>query len=167
MAAISVKLSDIGSQWTKACKKAMTDLNVLFTRNGLAIVLGASGSDGPIITVTTDPSIIGTAVHGRTTAEAGDSGRLVRAQVRLPVKVVINTPSGIRDAGLGVLEVIAAHEFVHALGQEPHNSHLMAQTFSKQPGDTPAGDTLQAGGISLPPLSLASDTVDLLKSIWG
>ncbi|MDG3007263.1 hypothetical protein [Paludisphaera mucosa] len=167
MATVHVNLGEIGPHWTKACKKAVADLNALFHRKGVAVVLSASGAEGPSITVRTDSGILGTAVHGKTTAETGDGGRLLRAEVRLPVKVVINTPDGVRQAGPGVLKVIAAHEFVHALGQVEHSSHLMAQTLYKQLGNSPAGDTLKAGAVTLPPLSLASDTVELLKSIWG
>ena len=50
---------------------------------------------------------------------------------------------------------------------EPHNSHLMAQTFSKSPGDRASGDKLTAGGVSLPPLDLSDDSVAPLKAVWG
>jgi hypothetical protein len=165
MASVGVKLGDIGSQWTTACKQAVHDLNLLFRRKQIGVTLAINGA-GPIINVATDPSILGTLVHGKTSAETND-GKLVRADVRLPVKLSINTPKGVRDAGTGYAEVIAAHEFVHALGHAPHNSHLMAQTFSKLPGDRPAGDKLTAGGVSLPPLDLSDDSVTQLKSIWG
>jgi hypothetical protein len=167
MAAVNVKLGHIGPQWTKACKQATTDLNLLFRRKGVNVFLAVAGSEGPTISVRTDPGILGTAVHGRTTAETTGSGQLLSAEVRLPLKVVINTPSGIRDAGPGVLEVIAAHEFVHALGHAAHNSLLMAQTMTKQMGDSAAGDKLTAGGVTMPPLDLAADSVDALKAIWG
>jgi predicted Zn-dependent protease len=165
--AVNVKLNDLGPDWTKACKQAVADLNLLFRRKAIDVVLAVSGSDGPTITVHTDPGILGTAVHGRTTTETTDSGRLLRAEVRLPIKVVINTPNGIRDAGPGVLEVIAAHEFVHALGHAKHNSHLMAQTLTKRMGDAASGDKLAAGGVTMPPLDLAAESVEELKAIWG
>jgi hypothetical protein len=63
--------------------------------------------------------------------------------------------------------VIAAHEFVHALGHEPHNSHLMTQTFNKVMGDRAAGDKLQAGAVAMPPLQLSDESVDMLKGIWS
>jgi hypothetical protein len=160
-------MSGVGATWTKPCRQAITDLNALFRRHGIEVLLGAPKSQAPAITVKTDPSIQGSAVHGRTSAEADGSGRLIRAVVRLPVNVTINTPAGVRNAGPGVLEVIAAHEFVHALGREPHDSHLMAQTFGKVMGDTAAGDRLAANEITLPPLQLSSDTIDALKGIWN
>ena len=89
-------------------------------------------------------------MHGHTTAETDDAGQLIRAEVRLPVKLTINTPSGMREAGTGMAEVVAAHEFVHALGQAPHNSHLMAQTLHKVLGDRPSGDKLKAGAVVMP-----------------
>ena len=166
MTDVGVSFGEVGPDWAKACRQAVKDLNELFSRKGIAVVLSTGGTSGPTISVRTDPGILGTAVHGNTTAETTTSGRLLRAEVRLPVKVVINTPSGIRAAGPGVLEVIAAHELVHALGRTPHDSHLMAQTMSKRLGDGPAGDRLQAGGITMPPLQLAQATIDELKSIW-
>ena len=165
MAAVSVKLGDIGSYWTTACRQAVRDLNVLFSRKGIAVVLALNGA-GPVITVRTDPGILGTAVHGQTSAETDGAGTLRRADVRLPVKLTINTPAGIRDAGTGMAEVIAAHEFVHALGHAPHNSHLMTRTLSKVMGDRAAGDKLQAGAIVMPPLQLSDDSVEMLKGIW-
>src|SRR5262245_22708648 len=165
MVSVSVKLGDIGAQWTTACKQAVHDLNLLFRRKQIGVTLAINGA-GPVINVKTDASILGTLVHGKTSAETND-GKLVRAEVRLPVKLSINTPKGVRDAGTGYAEVIAAHEFVHALGHAPHNSHLMAQTFSKSPGDRPAGDKLTAGAVSLPPLDLSDDSINQLKSIWG
>lgn len=165
MAAVNVKLSDVGAYWTTACKQAVSDLNSLFKRKGIGIVLTVNGS-GPTITVKTDSSILGTAVHGETTAETDGNGKLLRAEVRLPVKLTINTPKGIRDAGSGMAEVIAAHELVHALGHAPHTSHLMTQTVHKVLGDRPAGDKLKAGAVSMPPLQLSDESVEMLKEIW-
>ena len=166
MASVGVKLGDIGSQWVTACKQAVHDLNLLFRRKGIDVTLAINGA-GPTISVKTDPSILGMLVHGKTHAETNGSGKLLKAEVRLPVKLSINTPKGVRDAGTGYAEVIAAHEFVHALGHEPHNSHLMARTFSKLAGDRASGDKLTAGGVSLPPLELSDESIDQLKSIWG
>lgn len=166
MTAIAVKLGTIGPHWTAACRQAVTDLNLLFRRKGIAVTLALNGH-GPEISVGTDPGILGSLVHGRTSAETDGSGRLVKAEVRLPVKLTINTPRGEREAGPGMHEVVAAHEFVHALGHAPHNSHLMAQTLHKVMGDRSAGDKLRAGSDSMPPLQLSDETVELLKGIWG
>ena len=67
----------------------------------------------------------------------------------------------------GILEVIAGHEFVHALGHSVHNSHLMGQTMYKELGDSGAGDRLRSGGVKMPPLTLAHDSVSQLKTIWN
>ena len=166
MAAVSVKLGGVGPHWNAACKQAVTDLNLLFRQRGIAVTLALDGA-GPVISVATDPGIVGTAVHGRTSAETDGRGRLRRAEVRLPVKLTVNAPNGVREAGVGMAEVVAAHEFVHALGHEPHNSHLMAQTLHKMMGDRPAGDKLQAGAAAMPPLQLSDRSVEILKEIWG
>ena len=57
MTTVYVKLSGLGSNWTKPCQQAATDLNSLFTRSGIKVVLATTGSQGPTITVKTDPSI--------------------------------------------------------------------------------------------------------------
>ena len=167
MTSVSVQLINIGTPWTRACQKAATILNDLFRRNGVGVTLAVGRSATPSITVKTDPSIQGNAVHGRTSAESTDSGRLLRAVVGLPLKVTINTPQGVRDAGPGILEVIAAHEFVHALGHSAHNSALMGQTMYKELGDTAAGDALRSGGVKMPPLTLAAESIAQLKTIWN
>ena len=156
MAAVSVKLDQVGSYWTAACKEAVKDLNALFRRKGIEVALALDGA-GPIITVRTDSAILGSLVHGQTSAETDGAGRLRKAEVRLPVKLTINTPKGVRDAGTGMAEVVAAHELVHALGHEPHNSHLMGQTLHKVMGDRPAGDRLKAGAVAMPPLELSDE----------
>jgi hypothetical protein len=167
MITVSVHLMNLGSSWTRPCQKAVTTLNDLFRRHHVNVALAISGPAGPTITVKLDPGIQGNAVHGRTTAESTDTGRLLRAEVRLPVKVTINTPRGMRDAGPGVLEVIAGHEFVHALGHSSHNSHLMGQTMYKDLGDNAAGDRLKSGGITMPPLALSPQSITHLKTIWS
>lgn len=166
MTAVNVKLDGIGGVWSAACKDAVKDLNALFQRKGINVKLALNGS-GPTITIKTDPAIVGTAVHGKTRAEIDGRGRMLRAEVRLPVKLTINTPSGIRDAGAGMAEVVAAHEIVHALGHTPHTSLLMAQTMHKVMGNRPAGDKLKAGAATMPPLQLSDDTVKMLKEIWN
>jgi len=39
MATVNVKLGSIGSHWTAACKQAVADLNSLFRRKGVPVVL--------------------------------------------------------------------------------------------------------------------------------
>ncbi len=165
MTTVSVQLVGVAANWTKPCQHAITHLNDLFKRNHINVTLATAGK-GPTITVKTDGGIPADAVHGQTSA-AANGGKLVRADVRLPIKVTINTPQGIRDAGPGILEVIAAHEFVHALGHDAHTSLLMSQTMYKQIGDTPAGDTLKTSTGTMPPLQLSADSITTLKTIWN
>lgn len=166
MKRVRVRIKGLPAEWASACRRAITDLNAEFRRKHIGVTLEADGLTGPLITVQTDSSIQGTAVHGRTHAEFDGAGTMLSADVRLPVNVLINTPAKLRNAGGGVLEVIAGHEFVHALGHEPHNTHLMSQTMYKEAGDRPAQDKLKGGVVYLPPLALSDDSVSLLKSIW-
>jgi predicted Zn-dependent protease len=164
MAAVFVDLGSIGSKWPTACRTAVAHLNRLFTQNSIGVSLALIGKGGPRIAVRTDPSITGT-LHGHTRTET-TSGQLLSAVVSLPVKATINTPQGVREAGAGVLQVIVAHEFVHALGQVEHTSQLMFSPMTPVPGDSPAGDLLQASAVNLPPIALAPDTIELLQSLW-
>jgi predicted Zn-dependent protease len=166
MANVKVTLDgQIGATWTTAFSQAVTQLNTLFDQKGIAVTLSMTGS-GPVISARTDPSIGITAVHGTARTERTSSGRLVRSDVKLPPQIQINTPNGLRPAGPGIYLVVAAHELVHSLGHDGHNSHLMAQVFQKVLGDSPDGDKIQAGSVSLPPLRLSNDSVQILKGIW-
>jgi len=166
MTTVIVKLDGLAQNWVKPCQQAVADLTALLKQNNIKVTLSTSGSRGPTITVKTDPAIQGSLVHGRTTAVFSGSGQMTSAEVRLPVKITISTPQGIRDAGPGVHEVIAAHELVHALGHEPHNSHLMGQTLNKEMGDNSADDKLRAGSVKMPPLKLSPQSISQLKAIW-
>jgi hypothetical protein len=166
MKTVSVQLVGVASSWTKPCQNAVAHLNDLFRRNNISVALATAGPQEPAITVRTDGSIPVDAVHGRTSATS-NGGKLVRADVRLPTKVTINSPQGIRDAGPGILEVIAAHEFVHALGHSDHTSLLMSQTMYKELGDNASGDKLKTAGGTMPPLRLSPESVSTLKMIWN
>lgn len=167
MANVQVSLDKkLDATWAEACRKAVDDLNTLFKHKGVAVTLSLKAG-GPVITVKTDAKIGTTAVHGEATTEQTTSGRLLRSEIRFPVKIQINTPRGLRPAGPGIYEVVAAHEFVHSLGHGSHNTHLMAQTLQKVMGDSPRGDRLQAGAVIMPPLQISDDTVKELKGIWG
>lgn len=165
MATVYVDLRALEGNWNKACRNAIADLNTLFKHSGINVILTTKGPQAFSITVITDPTIQGAALHGRTTNEA-DAAGMLHATTRLMVKVTINTPSGIRDAGIGVLAFIAAHEFVHALGHAPHNTLLMTQTLNFDSGSTPAQDKLTADSVKMPPLRLSDESVEMLKSIW-
>jgi hypothetical protein len=167
MAAVKVTLDrQIGANWTAAFGQAVTQLNTLFNHKGVAVTLSLTGA-GPVITARTDSSIGTTALHGQARTERTTSGRLLRSEVRLPVQIQINTPRGLRGAGPGIYTVVAAHEIVHSLGHDGHNTHLMAQVFQKVMGNSAAGDTLQAGSVFLPPLQLSDASVQVLQGIWN
>ncbi len=163
MIRVNVRTTSLGQSWNMACQRAANDLNVLFSRNRIGVHLAIGASQGPTIVVAIDPSIQGTLVHGNTTARFSGSGGFLGADVRLPTRITINTPRGPRDAGVGILEVVAAHEFVHALGHDGHNSSLMAQTMEKEMGDSPGGDKLKANNILMPPLQLSVQSIVTLQ----
>jgi hypothetical protein len=92
----------------QAVRSSLRDLNMLFKKMGITVVLVA-GSGAPTITVAADPSIRG-GLHGDGAADI-EAGRYRGGKVRLPIKVEFNTPGNVlKPAGLGIREVIAAHE---------------------------------------------------------
>jgi hypothetical protein len=166
MPSVFVDLTGAGTYWTQPCRDAVTHLNALFKQHKINVSLSLSGSNhAATITVTPDPSLQGLLVHGRTQARFSGN-TLLSADVKLPPQVQINTPRALRDAGNGVREVIAAHEFVHALGVNGHDSELMTQTWQKEAGNHAAGDRLRAGAHAMPPLVLSGATVTVLKGRW-
>lgn len=167
MATVKVTFdSQLGATWTHAFRQAITRLNTLFHHGSVGVTLSLTGA-GPVITVRTDASIGATALHGKASTETDGAGRLRKSEVRLPVRIEINTPRGMRPAGPGVYEVVAAHELVHSLGHADHNTHLMSQTFQKVMGNSAAGDRLQAGSGMLPPIQLSDESIGVLKGIWA
>ena len=160
---VAVKLKDLPSEWASACRHATTVLNGVFRTKHINVVLEADGHSGPIISVRVDPSIVG--LHGHTSAKTNNDV-LTAADVNLPGKPLVSTPARVRNAGSGVLQVIAAHEFVHALGQTGHDSHLMTWKMDVAAAGTPSQDRLRAGAILLPPIILSDDSISLLQSIW-
>lgn len=160
---VAVKLKDLPSEWASACRHATTALNAVFRSKQINVVLQADGHAGPIISVRVDPNIV--ALHGHTSAESNNAV-LTTADVNLPGKPLVSTPASVRNAGSGVLQVIAAHEFVHALGQTGHDSHLMTWKMDVAAGDSPSQDRLRAGALLLPPIILSDDSISLLQSIW-
>ncbi len=116
--------------------------------------------------MTIDPTVHG-GVHGDTRTATTEAGKVLSATVRLPIRSTILTPQGVREVGAGAYEVVAAHEFVHALGHDGHNSHLMTDIMSSVIGNRAAEDKLSAGPIFMPPLQLSEQSVKILKDIWG
>jgi hypothetical protein len=160
---VAVKLKGLPSEWGSACRHATTVLNGVFKTKRINVVLEADGNTGPTISVQADSSIVG--LHGHTTAQT-NNGVLTAADVHLPGNALVSTPARVRKPGPGVLQVIAAHEFVHALGQTDHDSHLMTWKMDVAAGDTPSEDKLRAGAILLPPIALSDESIALLRSIW-
>ena len=166
MATVKVTFdSQLGATWTHAFRQAITRLNTLFNHGTVGVTLSLTGS-GPVITVATDASIAVTIVHGKSHTETDLSGRLLKSEVRVPVRIVISTPRAVRPAGPGIYEVVAAHELVHSLGHNSHNTHLMSQTFQTVAGTSAAGDRLQVSSGMLPPIQLSDESMGVLKGRW-
>ena len=149
-----VTLSALPSEWRKASRSAIKDLNALFRRAGIPLLLAEAGSPRAMtIRVKVDAAMSGFLTHGKTSTVSDPSTRRpIRADVRVPTVVMIKTPRKPRPYGPGVLKVIIAHEFVHALGHDAHNSHLMTDRPTAEMGDSPRHDVLRAGSVRLPPI---------------
>ncbi len=112
----------------------------------------------------------GKKMHGRT-PQLSREDKIEKAFVFLPKSPPINTPSGVRLAGPGVLKVIVFHELLHAVGLS-NDDHAPDDVFQANPqpypGDTPAEDGLMIGSTAkhMPPIILSQTTIRLVKGLW-
>ena len=167
MANVNVRLNNVGPTWMSASKRAVEGLNSLFRSSGINVIL-AFGGAGPIISVSTDPTQL-TRLHGYTLTSSDErSGKILGAEVRLPVKCLVSAPRvGQREAGLSAYEVVVAHEIVHGLGHDGHNTGLMVDLIQPVIGAHASQDKVTGGGVFMPPLQLSAETIGVLKGLWG
>jgi hypothetical protein len=76
-----------------------------------------------------------------------------------------------RTVGEPVMRVVAAHEFLHALGLDTHDPGmlgLLAKSMSLNAYGKPADDTVSPFGsqTKMPPLTLSGNTVARLQAMW-
>lgn len=102
-----------------------------------------------------------------------EGGSIEKAFMFLPSQPMINTPSGQRPTGVGIMKIIALHELIHGCGL--HNSdHSPNDVFNGYPsadaGRTAAQDRIQitVGGRYqfMPPVILSGATAVKISSLW-
>jgi hypothetical protein len=100
MASASSSVGDIGSQWTTSLQAGGAQPQPALQSASKSACHSGDQWRGPDDQCETDLSILGTLVHGKTSAETNGAGQRQHAEVRLPVKLSINTPKGVQPARL-------------------------------------------------------------------
>ena len=102
---------------------------------------------------------------------------MFRCDITVPADPKINTPSGLRGVGSGVLIVMLVHEMVHACGLSDEEHSTSGDLFMASPivliGDRQADDRVDSGRtdasrnrVGMPPLLLNDDTVRKIQQSW-
>lgn len=115
----------------------------------------------------------GVRLHGNTFAMAFEGEGTSKAFIYLPAQPQVNTPSGQRAVGTGVMKVIVFHEMLHACGLS-NDEHSTDDVFNGYPSVTPdrspARDrvTIMVNGryVHMPPIVMATGTINLIRGLW-
>jgi hypothetical protein len=184
---LNIDTSGTSGVWAQAVAAAMKEMNALFARHAVMVKLSSEGpatvvlglSDGQYKFDVQGSEMSGTLrsdiLHGATRSIdrlTGASNRhREKAYVFLPSSPRVPGPGTSRVVGEPVMRVIAAHEFLHALGLDTHDSSmkgLLASSWSLNQGRSSNKDSVSPFGsrTEFPPLSLSADTVRRLKALW-
>lgn len=188
---LSYYLNSVTAPWRIAVQAAAREFNNLSRRHRLGVKYvesrtASTDTGGANITVATAngavtfnylgrhvTSMNGMALHGRTLLISQANSPIEKAFMVLPSQPLINTPSGQRPVGAGLMKVIAFHELIHGCGL--HNSdHSPDDVFNGNPsadaGSIPARDRIQimVGGQYrfIPPILLSATTVRKISPLW-
>jgi hypothetical protein len=176
-----------GAAWRTAVAAAIRELNGLFQSRSVGVTLTTGESAVVVVALSTGSytfNVDGTdhtgtlrtdILHGVTRSIdriTGNDRNREKAYIFLPANPRVN-PRAARSRTVGepVMRVIAAHEFLHALGLDAHDramEGLLAGSWSLNEGRRAADDTVTpfGGSATLPPLALSGDTVTRLKATW-
>lgn len=185
-------LNSITGLWLTAIREAISEFNTLSSRHELGVTYtqsttAPSDSGGADISISTGSGSMSFSYSGaRTTIVNGGSlqgstllisrqdSPIEKAFMFLPNQPLINTPSGQRPTGQGVMKVIALHELIHGCGL--HNSdHTADDVFNGHPtvdfGRTAVQDRVQimVGGQyrSMPPIIFSGTTAVKISRLWN
>lgn len=185
-------LNSITGLWLTAIRDAISEFNTLSATHNLGVTYtqsttAPSDSGGADISISTGngsmsfsysgthtTTVNGRALQGSTLLISRQGGPVEKAFMFLPNQPVINTPSGQRPTGQGVMKVIALHELIHGCGL--HNAdHTADDVFngfpSTNPGRTAAQDRIQitVGGQyrSMPPIIFSGTTAIKISRLWN
>jgi hypothetical protein len=116
----------------------------------------------------------GTALKAYTRLVRTEEGPTEKAYIFLPATPLMNSPSGQRQTGAGVMQVMALHELIHACGLE-NEDHTPGDIFDgnpqPNPGNRPSDDHLDAlegsKRHSMPPILWSIATIKKIKAQWS
>ena len=184
-------LNSITGTWLTAVQEAIREFNALSTAHRLGVTYiqsesAPSDTGGANLSIATGnggvsfsysgthtTTINGRALHGSTMLISRQGGSIEKAFMFLPGQPMINTPSGQRPTGLGIMKIIALHELIHGCGL--HNSdHSPNDVFngfpSADPGRTAVQDRIQitVGGQYqfMPPVIFSGATAAKISGLW-
>lgn len=179
----------LGGGWAAAVPWAITEFNRLARQHSLGVTfIAATGDDEAQVEAATangqvsfsfgggsySRTMSGSALQGRTVLMGYDSGT-EKAFMYLPQEPSLQPPTGNRrPAGLGILKIIALHEFIHATGLED-SDHNPLDVFNGSPTPDPGRSAVQdrlyimAGGRYrfMPPTLFTSVTAQKVQAMWS
>jgi hypothetical protein len=184
---LTLNVSGIRGPWSTALAAAIRELNTLF--NGHQVNMRLATGESAVVQVALSGgsytfreggaehtgTLRSDILHGATRSVdriLGSARNREQAYVFLPREPRVN-PRVARSRMVGepVMRVIAAHEFLHALGLDDHDrgfEGLLAGSWTLNEGRRPASDTVTpfGGSSTLPPLALSAATVARLQALW-
>lgn len=184
-------LNSITGAWLTAVQEAIREFNALSTAHKLGVTYTQSESapsetGGANMSIATGnggvsfsysgthtATINGRALQGSMKLVSREGDPIEKAFMFLPSQPMINTPSGQRPTGLGVMKLIALHELIHGCGLD-NSDHTPNDVFngnpSVDPGHTAVQDRIQitVGGQRkyMPPVIFSGATAAKISGLW-
>ncbi|HLX45661.1 MAG TPA: hypothetical protein VKR43_19585 [Bryobacteraceae bacterium] len=184
-----IKVSQLAGSWGHVFRQALREFNNLSSAHKLGVsIVEPKQTDKaePNLTVQTASGPVSASYDGQTRSGQFDGGRLhgqtllfwrdpenvvEKGFIYLPSEPLVNTPSGQRPVGAGVMTVIAVHELLHACGldNDDHSTDLFQANPQVDYGDTPAADRvlIGRGPKGMPPLILDGATAKKVRDLWA
>jgi hypothetical protein len=184
---LNIDAASVHGVWHTAISTAIRELNTLFSSNNVNVSLAVANPAVVKVALTTGSysfpvngvNQTGTLrtdiLHGVTRSldlQLGRNTTRQQAFVFLPQHPKTNPQArNSREVGEPVMRVIAAHEFLHALGLDVHDpsfNGLFAGSWTLNEGGRASSDTVSpfGGSAKLPPLILSGDTISRLQALW-
>jgi hypothetical protein len=186
---LTIYIGALAGSWGHAFRQAMQEFNNLASAHKLGVTITEpknADKDAVNLTVQTANGPVSASYDGQTRSEQFDGGRIhgqtllfwrdpgnvvEKGFIYLPDQPLVNTPSGQRPVGAGVMKVIGAHELLHACGLDngDHSTDLFQANPQVDYGNTAASDRILIGKgpKGMPPLVLDGATAKKIRDLWA